>query len=121
MLRMLNSKSKLPWCCFGDFKDLLEAVDKSGGVPRSHNLMQSFQDVLDECNFVDLRYLGPEFTWHGRQKGKWILERLDRGVANYEWLARCPIGKVKHLNCFTSDHRHLLLALDPNGESQRWK
>ena len=24
MLRMLSSKSKLPWCCFGDFNELLE-------------------------------------------------------------------------------------------------
>lgn len=39
MLQMLNSKPKLPWCCFGDFNELLEVVDKSGGVPHSHNLM----------------------------------------------------------------------------------
>ena len=72
MLCMLNSKPKLPWCCFGDFNELLEAKEKSGGAQRSHNLMQSFRDVLDECSFVDLGYSGPEFTWHGRQHGEWI-------------------------------------------------
>lgn len=52
-----------------------------------------------------------------------IRERLDRGAraANYEWLARFPIGKFKHLNYFTSDHRLILLSLDVNGEQQKWR
>ncbi|XP_050249301.1 uncharacterized protein LOC126696657 [Quercus robur] len=29
-------------------------------------------------------------------------------------------GKVRHLNCFTSDHRPILLYLDGNGEQQKW-
>ena len=53
MLRMLSTKPKLPWCCFGDFNKLLEVADKKGGAPRSHNLMQSFQEVLDDCGFID--------------------------------------------------------------------
>ena len=72
MLCMLNSKPKLPWYCFGDFNELLEAKEKSGGAQRSHNLMQSFRDVLDECSFVDLGYSRPEFTWHGHRHGEWI-------------------------------------------------
>ena len=114
MLRMLCSKPKLPWCVFGDFNELLEVNDKSGGVPRSHNLMQSFQEVLDEGGFVDLGYTGPDFTWHGRRRGELVWEHLDRGVANYEWLDRFPTGRVEHFHCFTSDHRPLLLNLDPN-------
>ena len=37
MLRMLNSKPKLPWCCFANFNELLEVKDKKGGAPRAHN------------------------------------------------------------------------------------
>ena len=77
MLRMLNSKPNLPWCCFGDFNELLEVKEKSSGAQRSHNFMQSFRDILDECGFVDLGYSEPEFTWHGHRRGKWIWERLD--------------------------------------------
>ena len=66
MLRMLNSKPKLPRCCFGDFKELLEVQDKKGGVPRAHNLMENFREVLDVCGFIDLGYLGLNFTWKGR-------------------------------------------------------
>ena len=46
---------------------------------------------------------------------------MDRGVANYEWLAKFPMGRIKHLNCFTSNHRPILLSLDENGEHQKWR
>ncbi|XP_075665007.1 uncharacterized protein LOC142634593 [Castanea sativa] len=82
MLRMLSSKPKFPWCCFGDFNELLEVQDKRGGVPRAHNLMESFHEVLDICGFVDLGYSGPDFTWRGRRRGEMIWERLDRGVGS---------------------------------------
>lgn len=42
-------------------------------------------------------------------------------MANYEWLARFPTGRIKHLHCFTFDLRPILLSLDSNGENQRWK
>ena len=66
MQHILSSKPKLLWCCFGDFSELLQVKDKRGGVPRAHNLMQMLRHVLDHCGFVDLGYLGPDFTWHGR-------------------------------------------------------
>lgn len=69
MLCMLNSKPKLPWSCFGDFNELLEVNGKKGGVPRAHNLMQSIRDILDQCGFVDLGFIGPDYTWYGRQWG----------------------------------------------------
>ena len=31
------------------------------------------------------------------------------------------IGRIRHLNCFTLDHRLILLSLNPNGEHQRWR
>ena len=42
-------------------------------------------------------------------------------MANYEWLSRFPSGRVRHLNYFTSDHCPIILALDVNGENQRWR
>ena len=117
---MLSSKPKLPWCCFGDFNELLKVQDKKCGAPRAHNLTENFQDVLDFCGFVDLGYSGPDFTWKGRWRGEMIWERLDRGVANYEWFTKFPTGRVRHLNCFTSDHRPILLSLDAGGERHKW-
>lgn len=82
--------------------------------------MQDFRDVLDHCGFVDLGYLGSDYTWYGQRRGELIWERLDRGVANYEWLAKFPMGRVKHLNCFTLDHRPILLSLNVDGEHKKW-
>ena len=62
MLRMLQSRLEMPWCCFGDFNELLKVGDKRGGAPWSHNQMQQFRDVLDHCGFVDLGFLGPTFN-----------------------------------------------------------
>lgn len=50
-----------------------------------------------------------------------IWERLDRGVVNYEWLEKFRIGRVRHIHYFTLDHHPILLALDSNGENQRWR
>ena len=69
MLCMLSSKPKLPWCYFRDFNELLEVKDKMGGVPRAHNLMQSFRYVLDQCGFMDLGFTWQDYTWYGRRWG----------------------------------------------------
>ena len=47
-LRSLNARMNIPWIC--------------GGAPRDHNQMQLFRDVIDECHFMDLGYVGPKFT-----------------------------------------------------------
>ena len=36
-------------------------------------------------------------------------ERLDRGLANYEWLARFARARVHHLHSDSSDHRPILI------------
>ena len=42
-------------------------------------------------------------------------------MVNYDWLSRFPTGRIRHLNCYTLDHRPILLSLDSNGETQSWK
>ena len=118
---MLGSKPKLPWCCLRDFNELLEVQEKKGGAPRAQSQMQMFRDALNYCGFMDLGFSSPDFTWHGRRRVELIWERLDRGVANYEWSEKFPTGRVRHIHCFTLDHHPILLALDSNGEHQRWR
>ncbi|XP_050242446.1 uncharacterized protein LOC126691441 [Quercus robur] len=101
ILRMLNSKPHLPWI-------------------RPHGQMQAFRDVL-ACGFVDLGFTVPEFSWQGNRHGQVIWERLDRGVANYDWMARFPAATIRHLHCVASDYRPILLVFNLNGEATRWK
>lgn len=56
MLRQLNNRFMLPWLCSGD-------SEKLGGSCRSHAQMQLFRDVIDECGFIDLDFIGSQFTW----------------------------------------------------------
>lgn len=83
--------------------------------------MQAFRDTLDVCGFVDLGFTGPESTWYGNRHGHTIWERLDRGVTTHDWLEKYPTASIWHLHCVELDHRPILLVLDPNGESHRWK
>ena len=36
-------------------------------------------------------------------------------------MAKFPAASVRHLHCYASDHRPILLMFDPNGEFVRWK
>ena len=62
-LRYLNSQSNTPWLCVGDFNEIIRQDEKVGGGIRPHNQMQLFREVIDECGFMDLGYVGPTFTW----------------------------------------------------------
>ena len=59
-LRSLNSRPERPWLCCGDFNDIIIQDEKLGGATRSHNQMQQFRDVIDECGFMDLGFEGPK-------------------------------------------------------------
>ncbi|XP_075665958.1 uncharacterized protein LOC142635735 [Castanea sativa] len=105
----------------GDFNAILFIDEKIGGRVRPYNQMQVFRDTLDVCGFVDLGYTCPKFTWYGNRHGHINLERLDRGVVTHDWLEKYSATSIWHLHYVESDHRPILLILEPNGESHRWK
>ena len=111
-LRQLNSRFNLPWLCAGDFNGILRSNEKHGGSMRSQSQMQLFRDVVDECWFLDLGFVGPQFTWSKHYAtGHSVWERLDRGLANYECFTRFAGAQVHHLHSDSSDHRPLLITL----------
>ena len=75
--------------------------------------MQAFREVLDECGFIDLGFVGSEFTWHKHFAGNTVWEHLDRAVAMSDWLSLFPDTKIYHLEADASDHRPILIV--PNG------
>ena len=82
-LRNLNYNQQIPWLCVGDFNELLRQEEKLGGAVQNHGQMQQFRDVVDECGFIDLGFVGTNFTWSKHfVDGHSIWERLDRGLAN---------------------------------------
>ena len=58
-----------------------------GGRLRPFKHMQDFRDVLEECGFSDMCFLGGKFTWcNGQRDGYIVWERLDKVVATIDWL-----------------------------------
>ncbi|KAL1171385.1 hypothetical protein V6Z11_A05G277700 [Gossypium hirsutum] len=73
-------------------------------------MMDLFQRTLEECQLVDIGYLGRWFTWERDNLPETnIRERLDRGVTNDEWVFLFLKVKVKHLVHLFSDHYPLLI------------
>ncbi len=112
LLRSLHRQSTVPWCCAGDFNEIVRMEEKQGRSPRAKSQMQAFRDVLDECGFVDLGYTGAPFTWcKNRDDWNTVWERLDRAVATTTWLELFPLAKVHHLDEFESDHKLVWIQL----------
>ena len=100
----------LPWLCSGDFNEILRGSEKKGGSSWSPAQMQLFRDAIDECSFLDIRYKGNPCTWKiFLSSGQTIWERLDRSLANNEWLVQFGGSSVQHLMCSTTDHSPLLI------------
>ena len=89
----------------GDFNEITKIDEKLGGRFRPRRQMEAFRDVLDECEFKDLGFVGGKYTWYrGTGAGNTIWERLDRAVATTDWIDMFHATKVVHLECGSSDH-----------------
>nr|XP_023911327.1 uncharacterized protein LOC112022938 [Quercus suber] len=112
LLEVLGDQCEMPWIVFGDFNEIVFSHEKSGGSERDSKQMENFRDCLDKCGLFDLGYVGQRFTWcngrHGNQRTKL---RLDRMVANVEWMRLYPEACVHHFSLSKSDHCMLVLAL----------
>lgn len=78
--------------------------------------------MIDECQFMNLRYVGFKFTWAKHYvDGRSIRIRLDRCMATNSWFQKFPGTRVYHLSCMSSDHSPLLINLSrlPNLRKKR--
>ena len=112
----------LPWLMIGDFNEVLGGEDKFGGNQINLNRALEFKECLDSCNFVDLGFVGPKYTWtNKRQISDLILERLDKCFANPIWRILYPEAVVTHLPRTFSDHHPVLIELwKPNANGLEW-
>lgn len=82
----------------GDFNDILCEAEKFGGNKPCSKLMALFRKNIDSCNLIDLGFFGPRFTLLNlRQPKHRIMERLDRYLANPQWLNMYHNATVQHL------------------------
>ena len=73
--------------------------------------------MLAVLGLRDLKTLGGKFTWKGKRAKYTIMSKLDRAVANCDWLEMYPAAHVSLLPWIGSDHRPLLV----NTEAEKCK
>ncbi|KAK6152770.1 hypothetical protein DH2020_012409 [Rehmannia glutinosa] len=111
-LRTLCSKSSRPWCCIGDYNDLLFPYEKRGGKDHPQWLFSGFREVVDDCSLLDLGMIGYPFTWEcGRGTSNWIEDRFDRAMVTPNWSAMFRRSKVWNLEATASDHSPIFLEV----------
>lgn len=82
--------------------------------------MQPFRDVLDECGFMDMGFVGSLYTWHRHYTNYTVWERLDRVMATNDWFAKLLETKIRHLDVTTSDHKPLWIVPEAMECRQQW-
>ena len=110
LLKSLSNRSNLPWCCIGDFNDLLAQTEKKGRLDHPNHLIQGFRETVEQCGLHDLGMKGYLFTWEkSRGTDNWVEERLDRALATQSWLSCFDNACVFNLETPSSDHSAIFL------------
>jgi hypothetical protein len=106
-----------PWICCGDFNEALSQDEHFGSSNRSDSQIQLFKDCLTDCGLSDMGFSGPMFTWTNKQENESnIRVRLDRAVANGEFLALFDEYSVENVITTTSDHYAVFIDLKKHSD-----
>lgn len=65
-LRTLSHMIDGPWIIGGDFNSIMDAHEKSGGVPVSLSKGIDFINCMDDCGMIDSGFIGKIHTWCNR-------------------------------------------------------
>lgn len=101
-----------PWLLTGDFNDLLDNTEKVGGPLRWEGSFLSFRNFVSQYGLWDLQFSGNSLSWRGTRYSHFIQSRLDRAMANLDWMEMFPAARCEYLRFEGSDHRPLLTHFD---------
>ena len=109
-----------PWMVIGDFNEAMWQYEHFLETHRNEHQMMDFREVLSHCDLHDLGFSGLPWTYNNNQAGQRnVRVRLDRGVANTDWMVLHPGASVLHLTSSRSDHKALLLSLQTEEQRPR--
>ncbi|KAG7563755.1 Endonuclease/exonuclease/phosphatase superfamily [Arabidopsis suecica] len=106
-----------PRVVLGDFNEIKNNEEKSGGAYRPDWQFDNFQRMLNISGLHEVRTFGGFFTWIGNRSCGTIKSKLDRVVATTDWHELYPKAMVQLLDWCGSDHRPLLLQT----EERKWR
>ncbi|XP_074282854.1 uncharacterized protein LOC141607401 [Silene latifolia] len=100
-----------PWLIMGDFNNV-HYVDERIGSQVTDSEVREFQNCVDICSLYDMISTGAYFTWNNKQEGDArVFSRIDRVLANDEWILNGPTGVVSFLQEGLYDHSPCLIKL----------
>jgi hypothetical protein len=103
----------------GDFNDLLSQADKKGALPHPNLLCNGFHSAVSDCDLIDIQLEGYLYTWvKSEGTPNVIQERLDRAMANSEWLIMHLEAKPLKIIASHFNHSPILLHMTPM--TQNW-
>ena len=77
--------------------------------------MATFRVTIDDCEFLDLGYIGAPFTWYNNKDELAIIwARLNRAMATVDWVDKFQSSQVQHLYRDSSYHCPLLICYNKN-------
>lgn len=103
----------LPWLLTVDFKDILSHNESLSSTLPSHKCIEAFNNLLNNCNLMDLGFSGPKFMWSNKRNNGLVMKRLDRALSNPQWKVLFEDAHVCHLPRTSSDHHPILLHTPP--------
>ncbi|VVB04666.1 unnamed protein product [Arabis nemorensis] len=107
------STSTLPWMIIGDFNVVLASEEHSRVAEGlgDQTGMRDFQLLISECEFTDLGYTGPVFTWWNHQDEVPIGKKLDRAMVKSAWCETYPQSCATFETNGISDHSRCLVKI----------
>jgi hypothetical protein len=100
-----------PWLLLGDFNLILSSVEKFGGRPFGSLSHRHFEDFVHSNALIGLGFSGNKFTWSNHRQGHVnIRKRLDKNLANKDWVHLFPNFLINIIPASNSDHCPLLLS-----------
>ncbi|CAA7018492.1 unnamed protein product [Microthlaspi erraticum] len=118
----LTAKNKgrdLPWFLTGDFNDILNHSEKTGGPMRAEGTFGEFRSFLSKGDLYDIPHTGNPLSWRGVRYSHLVHCRLDRSLSNGAWADIYLFSRCYYLDFEGSEHRPLLTILETNLKKKR--
>lgn len=80
-----------PWCCIGDFNEMVHSMEKDGLRLVEQGRLDRFRDFFNDSELMDLELQGCNYTWVSNPRNGFVTrEKIDRVLANWSWRQMFP-------------------------------
>ncbi|XP_013608138.1 PREDICTED: uncharacterized protein LOC106314876 [Brassica oleracea var. oleracea] len=118
-LKTIGLNMNAGWCLVGDFNELMNSSEKSGGPAHEESSFYPFRNMASGCRIKEIPSSGDKFSWvgvrevvnSGVKENVWVQYRLDRTFGNAEWFRLFPRSHTHYLERLGSDHRPILTKI----------